>query len=115
MNQEQPAVNYDQFFLKPVEERVEIFNEISAENRAYLVRTQAERWLATNRLRLTDEQIAAVEEMNRSISPELYRECREEIDPKIEALIKKVEAVLSREDVRELATKHAQYIPSTNE
>ena len=105
------AVSYGQFYSKPVKERVEIFNEISAENRAFLVKTQAERWLAANRSRLTDEQIATIEEMNRSISPEWYRESREDIDPGIEALFKKVEAVLSREDMRELATKHAQYIP----
>jgi hypothetical protein len=64
MSQEQLEVNYDQFFLKPVKERIKIFNEISAENRAFLVKTQAERWLAANRSRLTVEQVSIVEEMN---------------------------------------------------
>ncbi len=114
MNQEQLEVNYDQFFLKPFKERIEIFNEISAENRAFLVKTQAERWLAANRSRLTVEQVSIVEEMNQSISPEWYKtkhDFSEEIDPKVEALIKKVEAVLSREDMLQLATNRADYIP----
>ncbi len=114
MNQERLEVNYDQFFLKPFKERIEIFNEISAENRAFLVKTQAERWLAANRSRLTYEQVSVVEEMIQSISSEWYKtrdDFSEEIDPNVEVLIKRVEAVLSREDLRQLATNRAEYIP----
>jgi len=114
MNQEQIEVNYDQFFLTPVKERRGIFTEISAENRAFLVKTHAERWLAANRSRLTDEQVSVVEELIQSISPEWYKtrhDFSEEIDPEVEVLIKKVEAVLPREDVRQLATNGAEYIP----
>ncbi len=113
MNQEQLEVNYDQFYLKPFKERREIFNEISAENRAFLVKTHVERWLAANRSRLIHEQVSAVEELIQSISPEWYKtrhDFSEEIDPKVEALIKKVEAVLSREDALQLATNRADYI-----
>lgn len=114
MSQEQSAIGYDQFFLKPVKERIKIFNEISAENRAFLFKTQAERWLSANRSRLTYEQIAVVEELIQSISPEWYKKERnfDEIEPEAEVLIKKVEAVLSREDVMELATERAKYIPA---
>ena len=114
MNQEQIAVNYDQFFLKSPKERFVIFNEISADNRAFLVKTQAERWLAANRSRLAHEQVSVVEEFIRSISPEWYKKRHDfskEIDPKVEVLIKKVEAVLSREDVLQLSTNRAEYIP----
>jgi len=113
MNQEQLAINYNQFFLKPVKERIKILNEISAENRAFLVKTQAERWLAANRSRLTHEQVSTVEEYILSISPKWYetRDDFEKIDPKAETLVKKVEAVLSREDVMQLATNRADYIP----
>jgi hypothetical protein len=114
MNQEQIEVNYDQFFLTPVIERREIFTEISAENRAFLVKTHAERWLALNRSRLTQEQISVVEELIQSISTEWYitkYDFSEEIDPKVEVLIKKVEAVIPNEDLRQLATNQAEYIP----
>lgn len=114
MSREELEVSYDQFYLKPFDKRREIFNEISAENRAFLVKTQAERWLAANRSRLTAKQISVVEEMNRAISPEWYKmktDFSEKVDPKVEALIKKVEAVLSHEDLLQLATNRADYIP----
>lgn len=118
MNQEQLKVNYDQFFLKPDKERWEIFNEITAENRAFLVKAHAERWLAVNRSRLADEQVSVVEELIQSISPEWYKtkhDFSEEIHPEAEILVNKVEAVLSREDVRQLATNHADYIPEVED
>jgi len=114
MNQEQETIGYDVFFLSPVKERIRIFNEISAENRAFLLKTQAERWLATNRSRLTNEQVVVVEEVIQLISPEWYEKtCDfEEIKPEAEALARKLEAVLSRDDVRDLATERAKYIPT---
>jgi hypothetical protein len=118
MNQEQLEVNYDQFFLKSVKERRNIFNEISAQNRAFLVKTHAERWLAANDSRLTHKQVSVVEELIQSISPEWYKtkhDFSDEIDPEAEVLIKKVEAVLSREDVAQLATNGAEYIPAVKE
>lgn len=113
MNQEQPTVSYDDFFLKPDKERLEIFNEITAENRALIVKTQSERWLAANRSRLNNEQIVAVEAMIHAISPDWYKTDRnfEEINPEVEAMVKKVEAVLSPDDVKQLATRRAEYIP----
>jgi hypothetical protein len=114
MSQEQLEVNYDQFFLKPVKERIKIFTEISAENRAFLVKTHAERWLAANRSRLTDEQVSVVEELIQSISPEWYKtrpDFSEEIHPEAEILVNKVEAVLSREDMLQLGANRAEYIP----
>jgi hypothetical protein len=113
MNQETQPVSYDQVYLKPVKARIDIFNSITAENRAFLVKTHAERWLRVNRPRLTPQQLAAVEELIHAISPEWYRADRnwENIEPEIEVLVSNVEAVLSREDVRQLATNRAEYIP----
>lgn len=113
MSKEPPPVSYDQVYLKPVKERIEIFNSITAENRAFLVKTHAERWLGVSRPRLTSEQLTAVEELIQAISPEWYRADRnwEELEPEVEVLIHKVEAVLSREDLRQLATNRAEYIP----
>ena len=114
MNQEQGTIGYDTFFLKSFEERKEIFKEISVENRAFLVKTHAERWLAANRSRLTDEQVSVVEELIQSISPDWYKprlDFSVEIHPEAEIVVKKVEAVLSREDIRQLAANRAEHIP----
>jgi carbamoylphosphate synthase small subunit len=114
MNQGQLEVNYEQFFLTPVKERRNIFTEITAENRAFLIKTHAERWLAANRSRLTDEQVSVVEELIQSISPEWYKprlDFSVEIHPEAEIVVKKVEAVLSREDVKQLAANRAEHIP----
>ena len=114
MNQEQPTIGYDQFFVKPLKERIKIFNEISAENRALLIKTHAERWLAANRSRLTHEQVAIVEEIIGSISPEWYKPERvfEKIEQEVEALRHKAEAVLSPEDVLQLMSNRAEYVPA---
>ena len=112
MKQEQNMIEYDEFFIKPVKERIKIINEISAENRAFLIKTQAERWLASNRLRLSHKQVSIVEQLIKSISPNWYKERRnfEDIEPKAEVLIKKLESTLSREDIMELTTERAKYI-----
>lgn len=117
MNQEQPTIGYDQFFLKPLQERINIFNEISDENRALLIKTHAERWLAANRSRLTYEQVAVVKEIIRSISPEWYKVERdfEQIEPEVKALRQRAEAVLSREDVLQLMSNRAKYVPAAED
>lgn len=46
MNQEQTSIGYDEFMPQPLKERLKIFNEVSAENRALLIKTHVERWLA---------------------------------------------------------------------
>lgn len=114
MSQEQPAIGYDQFMPQPFEERLRIFREVSAENRALLMKTHIERWLAANRPRLTDEQVAVVEEFISFISPELYRAEPEEEKTirEVEALKKKGEAVFSRDDLRQIVSERADYVPA---
>lgn len=114
MNQEQPTIGYDQFMPQPLQERIRIFNEVSAENRALLVKTHVERWLAANRSRLTDEQVAVVEEIIPFIAPEWYQAERdfEKIHQEAEALREKLEAVFSREEVGQIVTECAEYVPA---
>ncbi|HEX8073235.1 MAG TPA: hypothetical protein VF546_25035 [Pyrinomonadaceae bacterium] len=114
MNQEPPTIGYDQLFLKPLRERISIFNQISAENRALLIKTHAERWLAANRSRFTPAQLAIVEECIRSISPEWYKTERvsEQTEQEVAALRRKAEAVLSPEDVLQLMSIRAEYVPA---
>jgi hypothetical protein len=113
MNQEQLTIGYDQFMPQPFKERLKIFNEISAENRALLIKTHVERWLAANRPRLTHEQIAVAEEIIPYITPERYQAERDmkEIEQEAEALRRKAEAVFSREDVIQIVSDRADYVP----
>ena len=106
MKQEQPAIGYDQFFPLPPEERRKIFNEISAANRALLMKTHVERWLDANHSRLTQDQLAVVEEIICFITPEKYQEDRdyEKVIQALEKLLKKAEAVFSREELIQFTT-----------
>ncbi len=112
MEQGQQSIGYDQFMPQPFKERLKIFNEISAENRALLVKTHVERWLAANRHRLTQEQVAVIEEIIPSISPEKYRPERddEKVMREIEAWQEKAEAVFSREELRQIVSNRADYV-----
>ncbi len=114
MNQGQPTIGYDQFMPKSHQERISIFNDVSAENRALIAKTHVERWLAANRLRLSREQVAVIEEIIGFISPELYEEHRdfEKIVRQVEALREKAEAVLSPEDVIQILSDRLDYIPA---
>jgi len=113
MDQEQPTIGYDQFMPQPLQDRRRIFNEISAENRALLIKTHVERWLAANRLRLNHEQVAVLEEIIPFISPESYRAERdfEQVAQEAEALRQKAETVFSREDVRQIMSDRPEYVP----
>jgi hypothetical protein len=118
MNQEQPTIGYDQFMPQPLQERLRIFNQISAENRALLIKTHVERWLKLNRPRLIHEQVAVVEEIIRSISPEWYKiEERpvEQVTQEAETLRRKAEAVFSSEDVIQIMSNRANYVPEVKD
>ena len=114
MNREKSTVGYREMYKLSVEDRFKAFDKISAENRAMLIKTHCERWLAANNSRLSDEQINLINEMIGAISPEWYRSDRdfEKISPEVEALCKRAEAMFSREDGRQLLTIHADYIAS---
>lgn len=106
-------INYDQFFsTKSVKERREIFSEISADNRASLVKTHAKRWLAANRSRLNQEQISLAEELIQSIAPQWYEVGPgfEKPDRKADALFMKMKPVFSSEDFFQLTAPGSNYI-----
>ncbi len=114
MNQEQTTISYDQFMPQPLQERLRIFNEVSAENRALLIKTHIERWLTANRSRLTPQQIAVVEEIIPFIKPEWYQAERDtqKVEQEAEVFCRKMEAVFSREDVMQITNaNHADYVP----
>ncbi len=101
MNQEQQTISYDEYMSLPLEERNKIFGEISVENYALLMKTHVERWLAANHPRLTQEQVAVIDEIIRSIKPESYQALRKyvKVTQEAERLHEKAAAVFSREEV----------------
>ena len=114
MNQEQSVIGYDEWMPQPLPERRRIFNEISAENRALLIKTHIERWLAANRQRLNNEQITVVEEIIIPfITPERYRAERdiEKVEQEADALLQKAEGVFSGEDLRQILSPRTEYVP----
>ena len=64
-----PPTSYDTFMQLPREERTARFPEFSPDDRAAIVKTQAERWLRKNRGQLTAAQAAIIEDNIRFISP----------------------------------------------
>lgn len=114
MNQEQSVIGYDEFMPQQLHERRRIFNEISAENRVLLIKTHIQRWLAANRQRLNNGQITFVEEtMIPFITLERYRAERdtEKVEQEADALLQKAEGVFSGEDLKQIASPHAEYVP----
>lgn len=65
-------VDYDEFRKKPWNERVTLFNAISAADKAELMRTNTARWLETHRPELSAEQVAFIEESLSFVTPERY-------------------------------------------
>ena len=106
MNQKQLTIGYDEYMALSLEERNVIFGEISVENCALLMKTHVERWLAANYPRLTQEQVAVIKEIIRSITPESYQAKRDyvKVIQEAERLREKAEAVFSRKELIQFTT-----------
>src|SRR5262245_39897851 len=69
---EADEATYRAFYTADHDERIRVFNEISAEQKAGLVRTHLRRWLAANRADLTGEQLEVLNEALGLISADVY-------------------------------------------
>ena len=65
-------IDYHTFRKQGWEERLTIFNALSAEEKADLVRTHISLWLQAHREELTAAQIEVVQANIRFVTPELY-------------------------------------------
>ena len=100
-------IDYDSFRAKSWAERVSLFNAISAEERAELVRTHISRWLSLHRHELTDEQITIVEDNIAFISTDLYAlPPDQDLISRYLDLAERTALVLSREQVRDALTMY---------
>ena len=96
-----PWTEYDDFIKLSVHQRHARFDTISAENKAMIVRTHVERWLHNNRGRLSASEAAVFEEIVAFITPDLYRDRREDVMKREEAFEAKIRCGVSPAHVRE--------------
>src|SRR5262245_50865851 len=112
-----PAVPYDQFFaMTNRSDRIRVFNEITAENKATLVRTHMERWLNRHRGRLSAEQVAMMEENIRFVTPELYGLPKSpELHAKILELAERTSGLFSASDAAQALTMQGDRVADNRE
>ena len=105
-------VDYETFFKLDVQSRIRVFNEVTAENRAELVKTQIQRWLDQNRARLTPEQVKLLEEaVTLTVADNYKGPMNDELRTKMQSLEKRMGAAFSQEDLRDAITINGPYIP----
>jgi hypothetical protein len=114
------AVDYFDFRTKDWGSRIKVFNTISAEERADLVRAHVRWWLEAHRATLSAEQISILEESIKAIVPELYivsqsldvaaRRTGRLGDPtavaRLEPLMERAKAVFTPDQMRQALTMH---------
>jgi hypothetical protein len=66
------GADYDDFMRLPVEQRREQFSRMPADNKAFIVRTHAERWMAANKARLGSAELRALQEAIAFVTPKIY-------------------------------------------
>jgi hypothetical protein len=65
-------ITYDNFVKLAPEIRRRQFQRLTVEHKALIKRTHAERWLTTNRTRLSEAQIAVSNEAIEFLTPQIY-------------------------------------------
>jgi hypothetical protein len=106
------TVEYDAFFKLDNQARIRLFNEVSAENRAALVREHIERWIEANRARLTPQQLEVMKANAAFATADKYRlPMTAEVRLEIGALEARSRAVFSPEELRQAMTIHGDHIP----
>jgi hypothetical protein len=106
------VVDYDSFMQQDVQSRIRVFNQITPENRAELVRTQLKRWVEKNRSRLTVEQLTVLDEFLAFAVADHYRQpAKEEDRAKAKALETRAAGLMSPADMGEALTIRGTYIP----
>ena len=106
------AVTYDAYMQLDMPGRIRTFNQVSPENCADIVRTHIQRWLDANRSRLTEEQIAVMEENISFITTDKYALPKtDENMARLKQLEAKAAALFTREEMFQALTIQGSYIP----
>jgi deoxyribodipyrimidine photolyase len=106
------GVDYDTFMKQDVQSRIKVFNQVSPEDRADIVRTQIQRWVKANRTRLTREQLDMTQEWLTFVTAENYRQpMADELKLRTKDLEARSAALFSKEDLMQAMTIRGTYIP----
>lgn len=107
-------ISYDDYMPLSRQERIKAFNEISAENRAILVKTQVERWLMVNISKLNKQQIDLLNETIEFITPDKYEEDRnhEKVERETTELCNRVSEIFTQDEMIQIMSPMADYIPT---
>ena len=113
-SQSHDRLTYDQFMKIESTERRATFPRLTAENKAELKRTHAQRWLAANRRDLSQRQIAAVDEAIAFVTPKLYSGAGDGDTLELERAIKnKLVCALGREKAAEAFALYSDRDPTS--
>ncbi len=106
-------ISYDEFMPLSRQERIKVFNEISAENRAILVKTQVERWLIVNMSKLNKQQTDLLNETMEFITPDKYEEDRdqEKVERETTELCNRAGELFTQDEMMQFMSPVADYIP----
>ena len=107
-----PTADYDTFFKLDVQGRIRLFNQISAENRAALVKEQIERWTEANRSTLSSAQLDVLKAAAAFATPDKYRLPKsEQTEKESKDLEQRARALFSPEQGAQAFTIRGDYIP----
>jgi hypothetical protein len=99
---------YQDFMKLPADERPALFAAITPESKAVIMRTHIERWIHSNKERLTTSEIAVFEEIAAWVTPQIYRKGTERaLDQREQALRARMRCGVSPEDVRAATNLYA--------
>ena len=70
-------LEYEAFCKKDEKEKRQLFRAATADQKAVLARTQMERWLEANRSSLSNEQLAVLQELIPTVTPDLFQSTSE--------------------------------------
>ena len=103
-----PHTDYDTFLATPCPDRQKLFFAMTPENKAEMVRSQAQHWFDANRARLTPEQVALMNEAIDWIVPSRYDEAKRGGDDRdlLEKLMGRMFAHFTRQEIGEALVAH---------
>lgn len=106
---------YQEFMTLAPDSRAKRFSALSADDKALIMRTHAEQWLAKNRGRLIAGQVELVEKAIALVRPAMYRRPQDpDLVKSMQALEAQLKCGLRRSDILQaFSTKHSAVPPAS--
>jgi hypothetical protein len=106
-------MDYDTLMKLELRGRLRAFESASARNKAQLMSTHIERWIAKNRARLTTQQLAVMQDNLAFVTPDTY-EGRDvpAAQARARALEQRTAALFSRDEMTQAISLYGDYLPA---